>query len=251
MEEKEGFIFYRSFYNSIHKVKDKVKRCDLYEAIFELGLNNIDINLDDEVGDIILELIKPQIQANNKRYIDGKKGGRPKKNDSFENQKPVVCESENHRLENQKPKVNDKVKANDKENVNENENDKDNLKENVNENITTTITTTNNIKNLELIKFYEEHFGRTISSAEVEILETWKDTELTRYAIKKAELARAFNIKYVQKILQSYEVKHIKSVAEAEEAEKRFQESKTTTNSKNKFEKLEEEKQKFLEAQND
>lgn len=243
MEEKEGFIFYRSFYNSIRKVKDKVKRCDLYEAIFELGLNNIDIDLNDEVGDIILELIKPQIQANNKRYIDGKKGGRPKKNDSFENQKPVVYESENHRLENQKP--NDNVNVND--NVNEN-----------NINTTTTTNTSNNssnnkaeIKNLELIKFYEEHFGRTISRTEVEILEMWEDTELTRYAIKQAELARAFNIKYVQRILQSYKTKNIKTVAEAEEAEKKFQESKTTANIKNKFEKLEEEKQKFYEEQND
>ena len=79
----------------------------------------------------------------------------------------------------------------------------------------------------------------------------WEDTELTRYAIKQAELARAFNIKYVQRILQSYKTKNIKTVAEAEEAEKKFQESKTTANIKNKFEKLEEEKQKFYEEQND
>ena len=246
MEEKESFIFYRSFYNSIHKVKDKSKRCDLYEAIFELGLNNVNIDLNDEVGDIILELIKPQIRANNKRYTDGKKGGRPKKNDSLENKKPVVSENKNHRLKNEKP----------------NDNVNDNLNDNVNENNITTTTATNNtsnnssnnkaeIKNLELIKFYEEHFGRTISRTEVEILEMWEDTELTRYAIKQAELARAFNIKYVQRILQSYKTKNIKTVAEAEEAEKKFQESKTTANIKNKFEKLEEEKQKFYEEQND
>ena len=181
-------------------------------------------------------------------------------NDSLENKKPVVSENKNHRLKNEKP--NDNVNDNLNDNVNVNLNVNDNLNDNVNENNITTTTTTNNtsnnssnnkaeIKNLELIKFYEEHFGRTISRTEVEILEMWEDTELTRYAIKQAELARAFNIKYVQRILQSYKTKNIKTVAEAEEAEKKFQESKTTANIKNKFEKLEEEKQKFYEEQND
>lgn len=274
MEEKESFIFYRSFYNALQKVKDRNLRLDIFEAVCELGLNNNVKELNNEVGDVIMELISPQLEANEKRYQNGKKGGAPEgnqnarksKNNSKTTQNNIENNYEttqnnletiknnqnNHRLNEKQPNVN----VNDNDNLNENVN--------VNDNVTTTtkeeikkenIIPTIEIKNLALIEFYEQHFGRTVSSTEVEILETWEDTELTRYAIKQAELARAFNIRYVQTILQSYETKNIKTVAEAEEAEKKFQESKTTIKNvngfKSKFDKMEEEKQKFLEAHQD
>lgn len=68
----------------------------------------------------LFTLIKPQILANNKRYEDGKKGGRPKKKTSgffksetsgFEKQKPVGCK-------NKKTNVNDNVNENVNVNVN-------------------------------------------------------------------------------------------------------------------------------------
>ena len=60
----------------------------------------------------MFKLIRPQVNANNKRREDGKKGGRPKKTIGFEN--------ENHRLLNSKPNVN--VNVNENVNVNANEN---------------------------------------------------------------------------------------------------------------------------------
>lgn len=81
MEKKQSFVFYRSFYEAITKLKDKELKADIFESICELALNNNDIVLDDSVGQIIMELIKPQIVANNKRYESGVKygylGGRP------------------------------------------------------------------------------------------------------------------------------------------------------------------------------
>ncbi len=77
---KDSFIFYRSFYNAISKIQDKALKADIYEAICELALFNNDLELDDSVGQLIMELIKPQIQANNERYENGKKGGAPKGN---------------------------------------------------------------------------------------------------------------------------------------------------------------------------
>ena len=83
-------------------------------------------------------------------------------------------------------------------------------------------TTTN------LFEFVEKIFGRPLGGTEYEVINSWEDNELTRYAIKQSELARAFNVRYIQRILQSYKNENIKTVAEAEEREKSFQESKTT-----------------------
>ena len=103
MEEKNGFVFYRSFYEAISKVSSKELKADIFEAICELGLNDNVIELDYSIGQIIMDLIKPQLQANNKKYEDGKKGGRPpkkttgsknKKTTGFENKKPVVLKNE-------------------------------------------------------------------------------------------------------------------------------------------------------------
>lgn len=77
---KNSFVFYRSFYEAINRIKDKQLKADIFEAICELALNNNDIVLTDEVGLMIMDLIKPQIEANNERYINGKKGGAPKGN---------------------------------------------------------------------------------------------------------------------------------------------------------------------------
>lgn len=89
------------------------------------------------------------------------------------------------------------------------------------------ISTTSNT----LFELVEKVFGRTISSSEYEILNTWKDTELTRYAIKQAELARAFNVKYIQRILESYKKENIKTVTEAEERDRRYQQKKKANTS--------------------
>lgn len=85
-------------------------------------------------------------------------------------------------------------------------------------------------KETNLFEFIEKSFGRTLSPSEYELINTWNDNELTRYAVKQAELARAFNVKYIDKILFNYQKENIKTVAEAEERDKKFQESKTTKN---------------------
>ena len=103
----------------------------------------------------------------------------------------------------------------------------------VDDSLNNTTTATNELENntlesaQDLISFTEKIFGRPLGGTEIEIIKTW-DTELTRYAIKQAELARAFNIRYIGKILFNYKKDNIKTVAEAEERERRFQESKTT-----------------------
>ena len=111
---KESFVFYKSFYEAIKKIKDKATKADIYEAICELGLNKNVVPLTNDVGQIIMELVKPQIEANTERYENGKKGGkfgvlggRPKKD---KNPNGVIEETPN-------VNVNDNVNVNVNENV--------------------------------------------------------------------------------------------------------------------------------------
>ena len=111
---KDSFVFYRSFYNAIKKVEDKNLKSDIFDAICELALNENEVNIENNIGCIIMDLIKPQIIANNERYTNGKKGGRPKKT--------IGYEEKNHRLSNTKTIGYENKKPNVNENVNENVN---------------------------------------------------------------------------------------------------------------------------------
>lgn len=73
-----------------------------------------------------------------------------------------------------------------------------------------------------IFKYIEENFGRTLSPIEYEEISNWKDDELTRYAIKQAVLNGVYNIKYISKILFNYEKQGIKTVQQAQEKEKKF-----------------------------
>lgn len=108
---------------------------------------------------------------------------------------------------------------------------------NTNNNVTSkqvyTTTTTIHAKSENLYELVERTFGRTLSGSEFEIISTWDDNELTRYAIKQTELARVSNVKYIQRILQSYKKDNIKTVTEAEERDRRYQQRKDIKNTQN------------------
>lgn len=120
---KESFVFYRSFYESINKLDDEIK-LEIFNAICEYSLNEKELELS-VVADAIFTLIKPNIDSANKRYIasveNGKKGGRPKKNDNLEKPKKNLKKPSNN-LE--KPKQNLNVNDNVDVNVNYNDNNK-------------------------------------------------------------------------------------------------------------------------------
>lgn len=112
--ERESFVFYRSFYKAIMKLNDK----DLAQAVRAICAYALDGELIEceGISEIIFDMAKPQIDANNNRFVNGQKGGRPKKTIGFEN--------ENHRFSEKKPNVNVNVNDNENVNVNENVNDK-------------------------------------------------------------------------------------------------------------------------------
>ena len=115
--EKESFIFYRSFWEALDGLSDNDKLAIL-EAIIKKGLNDEDMELKG-IQKNLFALIKPQLEANNKKYIDGLKGGRPKKTTGFKEEKPLVINQKTTGFETKKPNENDNVNVNDNETVND------------------------------------------------------------------------------------------------------------------------------------
>ena len=102
---RDSTIFYRSFYEAIKELP-KNNQAEVYTAIFEYALNFNEVELTG-LSKTIFTLIKPQLDANNKRYLNGKE---PK-------QKRIICETE------AKPKRDEsETEANKNVNVNDNEN---------------------------------------------------------------------------------------------------------------------------------
>ena len=71
---KESFIFYKSFYDGIKMLDDK-DQLQAFKALCEYAFYNEEVPVDGVAG-AIFALARPQIDANNERYENGKKGGK-------------------------------------------------------------------------------------------------------------------------------------------------------------------------------
>lgn len=110
---RDSVVFYRSFYDAIKNIPE-ADQLKVYTAIMEYAMNDVQPEIDGIALAIFL-LVKPQIDANNKRYENGKK---PKV-------KQAVSKSEASCKQNiSKSEANVNVKENEKENVNVKEKDK-------------------------------------------------------------------------------------------------------------------------------
>ena len=83
--ERESFVFYSSFLKAIRAIKKRDIQAELALAIIEYGITG-ETGECGEMVSMAMELIKPQIEANNQKYVNGLKGaehgikgGRPKK----------------------------------------------------------------------------------------------------------------------------------------------------------------------------
>ena len=98
--ERDSFVFYKSFYDVIQDLDAEQTR-ELVVAICERALNWNEIDIDDKVVKISMNLIRPLLDANTKRYVDWckwwqhwAKGWRPPK-DWNNSQKPQWGKNEN------------------------------------------------------------------------------------------------------------------------------------------------------------
>lgn len=130
MTERESIVFYRSFYEAI-KLQPKKIQADLYNALLEYAFTGEVIEMNNSVKSVFL-LIKPQIDANNTRYENSKKGGRPKKEktDSLEKNMKIKTNGfeNNEKTETNSSKNDTENSVSEKPNVNENVNVNDNVK---------------------------------------------------------------------------------------------------------------------------
>lgn len=119
---EDSFVFYRSFFEAMDGLLDS-ERLSLYDAIVKLALDGEKATLVPPVKGLFV-LIVPQIEANCRKRAHGKNGGRPPI------EKPVVIQTENQWLCEEKTSGYEMMKPN--ENVNENTNDNFNGNGNVN-----------------------------------------------------------------------------------------------------------------------
>ena len=72
---RDSVVFYRSFWEAIKQLPEK-ERLESLTAILEYGLDEIEPK-SAGVASAMFLMAKPQIDANNRRYQNGTKGGRP------------------------------------------------------------------------------------------------------------------------------------------------------------------------------
>lgn len=115
--ERESFVFYRSFRDAFRAL-DKDVRLRMYEAIIDYGLDLTEPHFEG-IEKVLWTLIRPQLEANNKRFENGCKGGAP-----IGNQNARKQPKNNQKITEKQPKNNQK-QPNVNENVNENVNTKE------------------------------------------------------------------------------------------------------------------------------
>ena len=96
----------------------------------------------------------------------------------------------------------------------------------------------NNKKKIEkqedMYNIFEEEFGRTLSPMEYEIIESWREKnisdDLIILALKEAVYNGVSNLRYIDKILYEWSKNGVKTKADIEKNEKKKQEDETPDN---------------------
>lgn len=112
--ERKQITFYLSFYKAIRRIRKKADRCDAYDALFDYAFSGIEPDMENlpDAAAIAFELVKPNIDASNKKANSGSKGGSAKNEES----KPQA----NGKQTASKPQANRKQTASKKEDEKEN-----------------------------------------------------------------------------------------------------------------------------------
>lgn len=190
---RDSFIFYRSFYEAISELP-KENQADTYDAIMQYALNQKEIELTG-ISKAIFSLVKPQLDANYKKYENGKQ----KKSKKEANQKQNESKTETN--------------VNENENVNVNENDNDNV--NVSDSCVDGL--------LKVTKFYEQNIN-LLTPYTAKILEDFTEElgqDLVIYAMQIACENNKKTISYIKAILNNWTKANIKTLEEAKRENKK------------------------------
>lgn len=188
---RDSFIFYRSFYEAISELP-KENQADTYNAIMKYALNQEEIELTG-ISKAIFSLVKPQLDANYKKYENGKQ----KKSKTEAKQKQTKSKIGTN--------VNENENVNDNENVNVNDNDNENVGDSCVDGLQ------------EVVDFYNENIG-LITPYGLEVLSDYAKempTDLIIYAMEISVEANVRTIQYIKGILNNWSNKGIKTLIEA------------------------------------
>ena len=114
-KQRDSMIFYRSFYEALRDFDGETKAV-LYDAIFEFGLNRTEPVLTG-IAKTVFTLIRPQLEANLRKFDNGTKGGRPPLDEPNDNQTETKEEPNTNQTQT-KSEANVNANANANENVN-------------------------------------------------------------------------------------------------------------------------------------
>ena len=190
---RDSFIFYRSFYEAISELP-KENQADTYDAIMQYALNQKEIELTG-ISKAIFSLVKPQLDANYKKYENGKQKKSKKEAKVKQNESKA------------------ETNVNDNENVNENVNDNDN--DNVGDSCVDGLQ--------EVIDFYSNNIG-FLNPYGLKILESYVEdmsSELVIYAMQIAVENNKKTISYIKAILNNWAKANIKTLEEAKRENKK------------------------------
>lgn len=192
---RDSFIFYRSFYEAISELP-KENQADTYDAIMQYALNQKEIELTG-ISKAIFSLVKPQLDANYKKYENGKQKKSKKEAKVKQNESKA------------------ETNVNDNENVNVNENVNDNDNDNVGDSC---------VDGLQgVIDFYSNNIG-FLNPYGLKILESYVEdmsSELVIYAMQIAVENNKKTISYIKAILNNWAKANIKTLEEAKRENKK------------------------------
>ena len=84
---RESCVFYKSFLVSIRLLPKKYQLA-FYDALFNYAFDGVEPENLGGGAAALFNALKPQIDANNRKFENGKKGGRPKRNQDETKPKP-------------------------------------------------------------------------------------------------------------------------------------------------------------------
>lgn len=233
--EMRSFIFYRSFYNALKKLDD-ADRLMCYDAICSLALEGISVEVSGIV-EIVMELIKPQIEANTAKSKVGSKGGRPRKKATFPDEETENLENrddndskiENHRFLQSETIGYEKTKPNLKLNLNNNLNLNKNLNLNLNASEEEEESACAQSNDQTLFDVFETEFGRPMSPIEYDELRSLQEhhsDDLIKLALREAVKNGARSLRYIESILRNWRNANVRTVDEAVAQIEKFQNRK-------------------------
>lgn len=92
--QRETCVFYASWFEAIETLP-KAIQSEAYRAIMMYALRGVEVEEQGQMTKLIMAMVKPVIDTNNKRYENGCKGGRPKAEKPKRNQ--TITKTKPHR----------------------------------------------------------------------------------------------------------------------------------------------------------